>query len=266
MAGGRLGSIAERHARAEAAKIAAAFGIERPEHIRVEDIAWTLGLRIIEGGLTGAAARLSVRDGRGIIRVRPSDAGTPRVRFSVAHEVGHFVLHRERIKVCTEADLVALHEDGGAEAQANVFASELLVPAAMCDDVRGTGAPDFALARDLAVRFNVGLTAAALRVVELSPEPCALLYVVGDRVQWYRRGTHFERRLNVLGPPHRASVVARVARQVSVPGPEVVDAGCWLEDVEDDELGELTEDVVPMPSTGGFLVFLHLAAAEDFEE
>jgi IrrE N-terminal-like domain len=61
----------------------------------------------------------------------------PRRRFTAAHELGHFVLHREtmgRFRADTDATLCEA-DDGTAdrmEREANRFAAELLIPAEVC--------------------------------------------------------------------------------------------------------------------------------------
>lgn len=61
----------------------------------------------------------------------------PRQRFTVAHELGHFILHRDEMGrfVADTKDLIS--EDGGEKAadmerQANRFAAELLMPTDVC--------------------------------------------------------------------------------------------------------------------------------------
>ncbi|MBN1348525.1 ImmA/IrrE family metallo-endopeptidase [candidate division KSB1 bacterium] len=60
-----------------------------------------------------------------------------RLRFTIAHEIGHLVLHREEIEKCqfrTEADWIRFREDMSEddlfwfEQQAYEFAGRLLVP------------------------------------------------------------------------------------------------------------------------------------------
>lgn len=261
---GRVSPIAERRARAEAARVVSGLGLELPEHIRIEDIAWSKGLRITEGGLTGAAARVASFNGRGVIRVRAGDLDSPRGRFSIAHELGHFLLHQARMRACSDTDMTALHTDGRDEAQANVFAAELLVPEAMCRPLCDVIEPDLSTARLIADTFNVSLTAAAFRLVELVAVPCALLFVEASRIRWFRAGGAFRARLNTLGPPHRLSLVARALRERRSQGPEAVDAECWLED--DESALELVEDVVVMPSLGGALVLLQAPDRDEDEE
>ena len=68
---------------------------------------------------------------RDIIRVRESvyngaTEGNYRDRFTIAHEIGHAILHKNRTFLCRENENLKPYED--PEWQANTFAGELLVP------------------------------------------------------------------------------------------------------------------------------------------
>jgi Zn-dependent peptidase ImmA (M78 family) len=61
----------------------------------------------------------------------------PRRRFTAAHELGHFMLHRStmgRFRADTDATLCEAGDDAAdrMEQEANRFAAELLMPAEMC--------------------------------------------------------------------------------------------------------------------------------------
>ena len=61
----------------------------------------------------------------------------PRRRFTAAHELGHFVMHREtmgRFRADTDATLREADDDAAdrMEREANRFAAELLMPAEVC--------------------------------------------------------------------------------------------------------------------------------------
>lgn len=71
---------------------------------------------------------------RDIIRVRESvyigaTEGNYRDRFTIAHEIGHAILHKNRTFLCREDENLKPYED--PEWQANTFAGELLVPSSM---------------------------------------------------------------------------------------------------------------------------------------
>ena len=74
----------------------------------------------------------------GRVFVNASDS-VPRRRFTAAHELGHFVLHRSSMggMVClgdSPATVIEVEDDKAAvmERQANRFAAELLMPASIC--------------------------------------------------------------------------------------------------------------------------------------
>ena len=111
-----------------------------------------------------------------IILIRDDQRGTPRARFSGAHELGHLHLH-------TDLDAtVLLHgqeRKSGSEyrfeREADAFAVELLMPAALLAPLCTSPAPRFRTIEKLAWRFGTSLVATARRWTELSETPCALL-------------------------------------------------------------------------------------------
>lgn len=95
--------------------------------------------------------------------------------FTIGHELGHYLLHRQRIETdktfnlgiyCDETSVV--RRDGvGLEQEADAFAAALLMP---LHDFRAQlpakARPDFELLSRLARRYGVSLTAAVLRWLE----------------------------------------------------------------------------------------------------
>src|SRR5262245_14608930 len=81
-----------RRARQAARALSRRFGVTAAEHINIEVFAARLGATITVGPLEGAIAQL-VRVGSQvhiIVSERVTDACA--IRFSIAHELGHFVL------------------------------------------------------------------------------------------------------------------------------------------------------------------------------
>jgi hypothetical protein len=140
-------------------------GAEIP--VPVESIAedW-LGLRIEEADL-GDCSGILIPSER-LIRVNASEAmsgdtPTRRIRFTIAHELGHWICHARGLDdaptYCRSQDL-AEDADRALEREANVFGAELLMPEAA---VRETWAT-FPDAQGLAVRFGVSALAAQWRL------------------------------------------------------------------------------------------------------
>ena len=177
-----------RKAKLEASKIIEMFGITRPEDIRLKDIAAALGVEdVVEGHLEGAAASLVTLGDRTMIRISDSEPYLGRKRFSIAHELGHFVLgHGHTLqKICSNHDLNTWY-GGSEEAQANTFAADLLLPGKLVEPLCDVDASDisFDLIREIASEFRVSLTATAIRFVRLCPEPCAIVCSKKNKIAW----------------------------------------------------------------------------------
>lgn len=182
-------STSRARGRTAARAVAERFALRRPAEIRLEALAWTLGAEVVEGELTGAAARL-VRVGKRA-RIRLSDRiAQPEIRrFSIAHELGHFVLnHASRgVSLCHEIDVGTPFRDSELEAEANGFAAELLMPAEMVAVIVAGRAASLELATELSTVFRTSLPASAIRIIELASERCAAVYAEHGEIQWASR-------------------------------------------------------------------------------
>src|SRR6185436_13658296 len=107
-----------------------------------------------------------------------------RINFTLAHEFGHYLLHREAYPdgiECGQQQIVRWDSEiGQVEHQANVFAANLLMP---LDDFRGQ-IPDkakvtFEMLEGCTNRYRVSLIAAALRWLSYT-ERRAILVVSVD--------------------------------------------------------------------------------------
>ena len=98
--------------------------------VPVEEIAIGLGADIAYEAYDGEVSGMLYRaDGRALIGVNSKHA-TTRQRFTVAHEIGHLVLHKGRPMFIDR--FVRVNWRNGVsdtdEVQANAFAAELLMP------------------------------------------------------------------------------------------------------------------------------------------
>jgi len=112
---------------------------------------------------------------------------TGRIRFTQAHELGHYLLHRQdRLDGfrCATQDMVSLTEqEASMEAQANAFAATLLMP---LDDFRQStqDAADFEVLAGCADRYGVSLTAAALRWIDHTDHCAVLISHTDGFINW----------------------------------------------------------------------------------
>jgi Zn-dependent peptidase ImmA (M78 family) len=165
--------------RQAADKVLQQMGIVEPP-VPVERIVRQLGAQLryepFEGELSGMFFR---KNGEAIIGVNSLHPKV-RQRFTIAHELGHLVLH-DQDKFHVDRSFPVLLRDGASsravdqfEVAANGFAAELLMPLVMLQRDFRKEALDFAddeAARRLADRYNVSLQAMVIRLSYLIPGP-----------------------------------------------------------------------------------------------
>jgi hypothetical protein len=177
-------------ARREARQLSHRFGVTAPEHIRLEAFAARLGVEIHHVQLEGAGCQL-VRNGtRGTILVPDSMTDELYRRFSIAHELGHFVLRHP------SADLALPSHHRRAERrdyelEANRFASELLMPEHLVRAEFELSKVDLDVCRRIASRFNVSILASTIRFTELASERCAAVFSSAGKISWVRASESF---------------------------------------------------------------------------
>jgi hypothetical protein len=80
------------------------LGIDRREDIDLEAVDWSLGAKVKYRPLKSCEARICGYENKAIISV--DDRKMPqRQRFSVAHEIGHWIYHREQLLICRASDI-----------------------------------------------------------------------------------------------------------------------------------------------------------------
>jgi Zn-dependent peptidase ImmA (M78 family) len=136
--------LSARQIEKRAERILVTAGLETPS-IDVEKVAQSLGIIIrFESTSADVSGALFRRGGRAIIGVNPSHPHK-RQRFTIAHEIGHFILHRDdlhmdeanaypnesQVKDRLLRDQVSAQATDPKEIEANRFAAALLMPAFM---------------------------------------------------------------------------------------------------------------------------------------
>lgn len=160
-------------------------GITSPEDIRLREIAATLNLGV----------DLVPADGYAGVLLRVGDAGTilvdrkmgdARQRFTIAHEIGHARLHPQTDPrhSCTFGDVSGFSiAKKPREREANVFASELIMPADMFRPLI-TYPPSMDNIRELAQTFRSSLSSTAIRYCTFTGERCAVVFSKDNEIQW----------------------------------------------------------------------------------
>lgn len=152
------GSILEKH------------NIERPP-VDVSAIASALGIVVKIGemgeNISGALYR---EHGKAVVGINKNE-GPQRQRFTLAHEIGHFVLHRDQdFHVDSESVLFRNAEtpEDVRERAANAFAAALLMPKTFLEGERSASLKNV---KKLADKYNVSAQAMSYRLVNLGLMP-----------------------------------------------------------------------------------------------
>ena len=134
-----------------------------------------------------------------------------RKRFTIAHEFGHYILHRHKKDLfeCGNGDIETGDNNGrNIETEADLFASTLLMP---LDDFRrqvDRQPISFDLMGYCADRYGVSLTAVILRWIEIAPKRAVLVASRDDHMLWaksnnaaLKSGAYFATRRNAIELP-----------------------------------------------------------------
>jgi len=181
-------------AKSAASRVLDELRIRDPREIQVDLIAAHYGLMVCYKPLAREEGRL-VRAGKeGLIVVDDQWKGTEKERFIEAHELGHFFRHEgvDQFELCTDRDLNDWYSTSGFEHEANVFAAELLMPERFfrkrCDQINR---PNLTNVRELATEFRTSLTSTAIRLIECTAEPCAIIHSTDFVIDWCFKTTDF---------------------------------------------------------------------------
>ena len=137
--------------------------------VDVEGLALALGIKVRKGFLGPKISGVIERIDDGFEIEVNADHPQTRQRFTIAHEIGHFVLHRALMGDGNVDDCV-YRSDGSVknnrigprqETQANKFAAWLLMPSEAIAELRKTGIDD---ARTMARRLDVSEGAMKIRL------------------------------------------------------------------------------------------------------
>jgi Zn-dependent peptidase ImmA (M78 family) len=239
--------------------------IEKPSHIDITAIAMNRGTIIIEDNLEGADGRLAVIEDKGLITIRNSIKEYTKKRFVMAHELGHYELHRRKVftKSCTDSDFLKWIKGNPIEIEANYFASEILMPEEMFNEKIEGQDITLNLIKKLSTEFNVSWTAASIRFVTLRPE-YALIFSENSIIKWFVIDSdYFSWFVNTHGKVHSESIAFDCFRGDTVPTKLVrVETSAWIES-NTKIRGTLKELTVPLGSYG-VLSFLYVEEWDEY--
>ena len=195
------------------------YGISRPDEIDLEAIAYDLGAEVIYRPLGGCEARLVAYGSKATISIA-STSNSGRRRFSLAHELAHWVENRNGgLLMCAKEDIGPQDfEAKNNEARANAFASQLLLPNYLVQAWMEDRKVSLDVASQLGQEFNSSLTAAAIRLVKLAGIPACVACHSQTGLAWHQRSSRFPSAFWVVPQLHQDTDAFRLAFGKPSPG------------------------------------------------
>jgi IrrE N-terminal-like domain len=206
------------------------LGVTSPAEIDLPVIAYYLGAIIKYSKLEGCEARIIGVGDRAIIRVN-SDAHPRRKRFSIAHELGHWQLHRGLNLVCGDKAFRPDLAQRGAEATANSFAGKLLLPTYLLQPVvKQHRKFDFHTIGQIADEFDTSLTATAIRILESRLAPLMLISYTRMSRKWSKKSIDLGDELVAPMQPHPETNAFKLlhSKGYKASSSKAVDARLWF--------------------------------------
>jgi len=224
--------------------------------LRLEDVAQPLGLSLKEvdsDGFDGALVRRASGVG-GRILVKRNIREHTRKRFTVAHEIGHYLLHKASDSMSCGAKDIAnwTNVEINPEHEADEFASELLLPSAEMKSHTGNQWPSLQLVSNLAREFDASLMATIRKYCDVATQSCAGVWVEGSRVRWFVPSPSFPHWIKV-GEELDAGLLDRNTQLEEM---VEVRAAEWISAFSEEKEATLLQGSVKMPTYGGSLVLL----------
>lgn len=251
-----------------------------PIPVLLEELCAALDISAIRTLTTEGFAAVLITDAvksSGIILVAEGH-GPARRRFSIAHELGHFLIPTHRAGTagfqCTTKDLAVSSRTEvdprlRMEVEANRFASLLLIPPQrLRGKLRQIRQPDITDIVPLASLFAVSKEALARAYVEYSREAVAIIVLRNGVVQRrYRNDRHFPWITVQAGNRVPNASLARAALNPgAVTAPTECDPELWFAERDSRQVEQLTEQVLSQRNGYALLVLHAIMRDEDENE
>jgi Zn-dependent peptidase ImmA (M78 family) len=204
-------------------------GCTESGRIDIEALAAAYGAMVLYGPLSTARGALVRAGDRAIIHVDHRARWLAWARFTIAHELGHLLLHAlvDHYTQCTTAELPRGEDAFGIEREASDFGTELLVPEARATPYCAVERAGVDQVDRLARAFGTSFEMSAIRFVELTMAPCAVVVSEGDAVKWALESLTFPGTIAKWRPLHPLSMAARLPARVGADREREVPGAAW---------------------------------------
>jgi hypothetical protein len=236
-----------------------------PPAVDLYDLAQKLELEIVEVDLKsfdGALLRSRIGfSGRILVRSGIRELG--RKRFTIAHEIAHYILHWDQQNSCSPRVIEGWKEGQPLpELEADTFASELLLPTVDVTQYVNRRWPAMQVVRDVADHYGASMMAAGRKFCDVASQPCALIWSSQRVIRWFHPSPNF---VNYIEPGaslgfDSLALAAHEGRTLT-DHMEEVPAEAWIKSAWLKEDAVVSEQSIYMPSYEGCLSLIWIRRA-----
>ena len=239
------------------------FGLDAGR--RLPDVARAIGLDVVYRQVESYEGVLLRIKGvpRGCVVINSGIREESRQRFTLAHEIGHFVLpdQQDLSAPCARESIENWEEElKGPELDANRFAAEILMPRPVLQKYLRSE-PSFEALRSIAGLCGTSLTASGFQLMALTSFRASLVWSKNGRVRWYKSSEDFVRWVK-KGELSEGTFASDCFKGRQVPNElEPVPASAWLFEKGLSEQAKIWEHSVPIPGYEAVLTLLVMREA-----
>jgi Zn-dependent peptidase ImmA (M78 family) len=172
------------------------LGIDDPKEIDLDLVAFSLNALVKRMSLSGCEGQIIGTHSRAIITIN-SNSDPKRQRFSLGHELGHWINDRgENLTYrCSDADMNKHTADSTnfkqqKEVRANRFSASLLMPGYIFNRYHHGTEITSETVNYLSNLFNISRTSLSIRLVEVSDRPCMIIcWNRSGKRKWFFRSS-----------------------------------------------------------------------------
>lgn len=178
----------------EAMKLIDNMAITSPNEYTLDEIIdWIDGPVVNYESMNNAEGRLIVGDEISLITINSNLGNEGRIRFTISHEIGHYLMHKEkRFHVDDIDSLMQWNEYYKMESEANYFAAELLMPTNVFNEVTYKKMFSKKLIEELSNLFQTSVTSTAIRYAEEGYDPVLLVCIKDGEIKWFKKNNEFK--------------------------------------------------------------------------
>lgn len=224
-----------------AKKLLQKYCITQPNEVAIEDLIFAEGAYFEAKSIQGSQGRIIFKGDTAFISISNSITNLGKRQFVIAHELGHFILHKKLAHFfnCNEKDFLEWHKSGSHESEANDFAAEILMPYHLFNPIskRFTFKKD--IIEHLSSTFGTSITATSLRYKDIGHTPIAIACSTNGFIKWSSKSPLFplwnmknKVRLSSESVAYDFFITAKLPQE-----PEIVEPSAWFDGIKPNQYG-----------------------------